>query len=416
MDNERMTNNGRLSRAVLLLASLVLMGPGVSPSYAGEPKERLVFDYHIHYFTDKEGVTPQFIRDYVKDLNQALSKSFRSVRGEVTGDIVLFAHAHIGLTDSQEIEAVFQSAYPVAVIAEGEAGYRALQVLQKTDKIPMAIFLIDVPDTSSRQFDPKVQRVINAFGEGGESRSKIDIKDSRREYNILIRNMKQIDLSNQPKLRNFFLDLHLRALLEAITQGFRQFEHVAVPNAAAHSQENISPSSGGELIAKIQEKLKEKPDPRGYLTLGMVYENRGWVDEAKRAYEQAVALDPNLATGYEALGLWHANRGIYPEAEAMFQRALEVKPNDGEVLNNLASVLLVQRKYSQAIEAYQKSLASSPEDPMRQARLGQAYFVAGRLDEAAQVYERVLEKNPQFTAIRSQLAEIRRRRSSRKGR
>jgi Tfp pilus assembly protein PilF len=66
---------------------------------------------------------------------------------------------------------------------------------------------------------------------------------------------------------------------------------------------------------------------------------RGNLPDAKRALEQAVAIDPRSARAHNGLGVVAMHAGAPGEAFEHWKRAVELAPNDFDTLFNLGTEL-----------------------------------------------------------------------------
>lgn len=104
-----------------------------------------------------------------------------------------------------------------------------------------------------------------------------------------------------------------------------------------------------EEAAEYQQKsLELHPDYRGYVTLGMLKRTLGKNDEAKEAYQQAMALNPQKGEAYASLG----------------------------------ALLLVQNDAQGALEFLEKARSLEPKIAVIHANLGICYAMLSREENA----------------------------------
>ena len=159
---------------------------------------------------------------------------------------------------------------------------------------------------------------------------------------------------------------------------------------------------------------------------------KGKIDEAIKAYQEALRFDPKLAAAHNNLGgaLFAAAR--FEDAAASFRRAIELEENYGQALFNLAltHIKLGQVKEANemldaalrayhttgeehlkagrlklAEEAFRGMLQIDPEYAPALIRLGLVYNSASRYEEAAQTLRRVVDRQPPNPAAHEFLAE-----------
>ena len=82
--------------------------------------------------------------------------------------------------------------------------------------------------------------------------------------------------------------------------------------------------------------------PRSFYNVGVSIRNqKGDLNAAAAAFEQAIALKPDYAKAYEMLGYVRLNQGKLPEAKAAFAKFLELAPTDpnaADIKKTLASL------------------------------------------------------------------------------
>jgi hypothetical protein len=114
---------------------------------------------------------------------------------------------------------------------------------------------------------------------------------------------------------------------------------------------------------------KTRTNPVAPFKLGASYEEAGQLEEAGRAYREALRRDPRGETGRAAtnnLANLHARQGDLAQAEAIFRTARRTWPDDPKLWGNLAEVVARQ----------------------------------GRLDEARAIFEDLLTRHPDYEAGR----------------
>jgi protein O-GlcNAc transferase len=84
-------------------------------------------------------------------------------------------------------------------------------------------------------------------------------------------------------------------------------------------------------------------------------------DEAFAAYDEALALEPDLAEAWLGRGIVAAGLKHHDEALAAYDRALALKPTLAEAWLGRGNLLAVLQRYDQALAAYDKALAIKPD-------------------------------------------------------
>ena len=77
-------------------------------------------------------------------------------------------------------------------------------------------------------------------------------------------------------------------------------------------------------------------DAGAHNNLGVLYYNKGMLDEAVAAFTRALSIDPRMATAERNLHIAWRETGLFDRAVADLARKLEVNPADYEVRRQLA--------------------------------------------------------------------------------
>ena len=166
--------------------------------------------------------------------------------------------------------------------------------------------------------------------------------------------------------------------------------------------------------------LSETPRIWGLQTnLGIVFKQRGEMDQAIACYRRALADNPRLTQAHNNLGSLLARQGNLSEAEQELKTAFALQPDNVGILENLADVYFVDgrirdafaahadaikldrgnpnsyvrfgsklktnKQFDQAIVCFRNALVLSPEDPKIEIELAQTLIAAGRTQDAAEL-------------------------------
>lgn len=84
--------------------------------------------------------------------------------------------------------------------------------------------------------------------------------------------------------------------------------------------------------AKMHYKEAAKTDARGYLFLGNLYLTQGLYEEAEKSYRKAIKKDSNLADAYNNLAwLYCLKNENLEEAETLVKKAIEIEGNSDKI-------------------------------------------------------------------------------------
>jgi adenylate cyclase len=130
-------------------------------------------------------------------------------------------------------------------------------------------------------------------------------------------------------------------------------------------------------------------------------------NDALRAAERAVELDPQLADAHIALGKVSLNMGQdYATARREFDMARSLEPESSGILFWCAVAALVSGDMANAIQLSQQAAAKDPLDGETEITLGKSYYYAGRLEEAKNAYRKALDLIPARPGLQSDLGVV----------
>jgi tetratricopeptide (TPR) repeat protein len=112
---------------------------------------------------------------------------------------------------------------------------------------------------------------------------------------------------------------------------------------------------------RLQKVVVGLNDSSALLNLANAYYlNRKRYEEALAAYEQAIRLDPKLASAYTNKGSALHNLKRYEEALVAFDQALLLDPNDAGAYTNKGVALGNLKRYEEALAAYDQAIRLDP--------------------------------------------------------
>jgi TolB-like protein/DNA-binding winged helix-turn-helix (wHTH) protein/Tfp pilus assembly protein PilF len=130
---------------------------------------------------------------------------------------------------------------------------------------------------------------------------------------------------------------------------------------------------------------------------------------ARDAAERAIALDPALPDGYAVRGMIRLWLQWDPAAAGTdLDRALALNASFAQAHQYMSTVYTVQRRFEEAVEEARRSAALDPLSSVAGTTLGYRLYYAGRFDEAAREFTRALELSPEFASAWLGLAQTRR--------
>jgi serine/threonine-protein kinase len=136
----------------------------------------------------------------------------------------------------------------------------------------------------------------------------------------------------------------------------------------------------------------------------MTYETTGRKDDAIKAYQKAIAINPYYWVNLNSLGVAYTNFGDYDKALQSFEQVIQLEPDNAAGYDNKGSLYFRQGKFNECIPAFQKALQLQPY-AATYSNLATAYFFLKRYPEAVQQFEKAVEMNPDEEMMVGNLAD-----------
>jgi tetratricopeptide (TPR) repeat protein len=138
---------------------------------------------------------------------------------------------------------------------------------------------------------------------------------------------------------------------------------------------------------------------RNYLSLGFVFYEHGYYEQAEQFYSQALKDDSTSAEALYGLGSAYLQLQKTSEAHDCFERALKLTATYPGTLpncwNNLGILAARAGDYAQAIQDFQHALQIDPEHTIALQNLGSAYRQEKDWPQAKNTLERALALSPE---------------------
>jgi Flp pilus assembly protein TadD len=174
------------------------------------------------------------------------------------------------------------------------------------------------------------------------------------------------------------------------------------PNIALYLA--MASGSAPNLEKAIAAARPKQAEP--YFALGEAYRKSGKMDEAMRAYRQAIdraTSDPRSYTGLSTVLL---DRGDADGAIAVLEPALKRLPDDLEVLNSLAVAYARRQRFDEALQLLSKAVSRKPGDPLSWVNLGVALEAKGDTKGAEAAYRQAILLQPDSARAKEYLNRV----------
>ncbi len=168
----------------------------------------------------------------------------------------------------------------------------------------------------------------------------------------------------------------------------------------------------GEAAAIYRKILEEHPHLRGvHYRLGRAYlsqpESPSSSQDAKKEFEQELAIDPVNAAAEFWLGEIARRQALWDDAVSHFAAAAKLDPNFADALLSLGSALNSAGRFEEAVSPLREYARKSPDDLTVHYQLYLAYTRLGRSDDALRertIHQHLLEKRRSALNSRTEAA------------
>ncbi len=143
-----------------------------------------------------------------------------------------------------------------------------------------------------------------------------------------------------------------------------------------------------------------------YYNLGLAHFELGEFEEARDAFEHALAVNDDDADYWFNLGLTCKQLELYLEAGIAYRHALDRRPEDMDILYNLGCCMKDGGALDEAAAVYEQLLQQDEEYEPALHNLAYLYHLQGKFERAELLYNRLVTLNPENTAARYMLEAI----------
>jgi tetratricopeptide (TPR) repeat protein len=146
-----------------------------------------------------------------------------------------------------------------------------------------------------------------------------------------------------------------------------------------------------DVVAKSPDKA------RPYYNRGVVYWERGNVEQAISDFSKAIARNPNnYALAYYNRGVAYDEQGRFLEALADYTRAIQVNPSLAEPYNNRGNLFKRAGNLAQAYIDFNKAIEVNPHLAEAYVNRGAVYALQGDFNQAILDFSKSIEINPGY--------------------
>lgn len=163
----------------------------------------------------------------------------------------------------------------------------------------------------------------------------------------------------------------------------------------------------GSITTEVRNPLLEKyGDAYDFLIKGDTHRLRDETEDAIRAYEKAVAINPGFTEAFVGMARCFRRKGDLKRALKAFQKALGLNQFDKEVHLEMAKCYNEAGFMSKGIQHFRHALRIDPEYIDAKFNLALCLELQGDLAEPTRLYEEILAQDPDFLPAYNNLGSI----------
>lgn len=161
-----------------------------------------------------------------------------------------------------------------------------------------------------------------------------------------------------------------------------------------------------EGVERVEKVAERGHSAEAYMLAAQSRLKRGDLDPARRNYDAAMRLDPNLPGLYTLGGMIMDYTGDRKGAMTAYQMGLKANPNDFEARLRLGALLYDQRQLDAATEQLHRALDLDPTSRFARYELARVERAQGQEEAAAKDLEEVVRAEPDWLPPHIELASL----------
>ncbi len=137
------------------------------------------------------------------------------------------------------------------------------------------------------------------------------------------------------------------------------------------------------------------------------FPNKIQLEKSRPLIDQAILLDPQSSEAFTALGKWYVHSGDIEEAERAYEQAMALGPNNVVTLVNYGDLMQWNKSDpASAIELYKRAIELDPQNISLRVKMAEAMRSVGQIDEGIRFMEDMIEGHPESAAGYRVLAQL----------
>ncbi|MBX9671281.1 MAG: tetratricopeptide repeat protein [Candidatus Obscuribacterales bacterium] len=243
---------------------------------------------------------------------------------------------------------------------------------------------------------------------------------NRAQFDDAVKEFKQA-ITLKPDSFRSHLDLgiaytHLDKEAEALA-AYRKAAELKPDAAVPHINIGVLLQSQGDFKGAIEAEntaLSLKPNPyeahAANFNMGNIYADANQPDNAIKAYQAALKVNPRHLLSQSGIGWMEAKKGNYAEAIATQRKVLKAAAQDPIMAaiarGRLATALAEKGDTKEAEKEFEKCMAAKPPNPITMMEYGRYLEKTGRKGEAKKLFQNALSIQPSFKPAKEALAKL----------
>jgi len=144
--------------------------------------------------------------------------------------------------------------------------------------------------------------------------------------------------------------------------------------------------TGETKIVPLMEVKHSTESADAYYALGRYLHGSRRYDEARKAYQHALQLDPRYARAGNALAVLYAETGDLQRATEFMHKLIAENPDTAYLIGNLGYVLFLGGQYQAAQTELERAVALDPQDARAWHNLGSVMEKQGQAERARRMF------------------------------
>jgi tetratricopeptide (TPR) repeat protein len=169
-------------------------------------------------------------------------------------------------------------------------------------------------------------------------------------------------------------------------------------------QSSADAASAGRLRVRVERS--SHPEAARLFAEAILLHRAGNLTNARRLYENVLALTPSDADALNNLGIVLSALREHSRALDLLRRAASIAPRNAGIWNNIGTVFHEQGKNSDAIAAFRHALTLDAGHAGAKVGLAQQYLAIGALPQARDLLDEVLVVRPQLPEALYTLGQV----------